>query len=311
VIKGSLSPEDVIKGSPSPEDVIKGSLSPEDMIRGSLSPLGRGKGEGGFEDIGDESDGEILSWQEILIMRDSGLIDFGSHTLYHNRIFTGPEIVDFLGPSYSKRPYDYPAVPAGFEISVIEEESSSFFGMPVYSNDSPMSGRPRFIDDPGFRKECLKYYRERFGNPPSSPLDKGRIGRWEKEMFSFALDYRKRNHLSERFLTIEEMAREIYDNLFLSKKILEERLGRPVNHLCYPFGIWSTLSNDMAKRSGYLSSFCAYIPGKPINRSGDDPYNIVRLKDDYIFRLPGKGRKSLIEIFTLKMKRRLRGQWVY
>jgi hypothetical protein len=67
----------------------------------------------------------------------------------------------------------------------------------------------------------------------------------------------------------------------------------------------------MAKKAGYLSAFCAYIPDKPINKSGGDPCKIVRLKDDYIFRLPGKGRKSLLEIFLRKFRRRLKRESVY
>jgi peptidoglycan/xylan/chitin deacetylase (PgdA/CDA1 family) len=249
---------------------------------------------------GEENDKEILSWQEILIMSDSGLIDFGSHTLYHNRVFTEPEIVDFLGPSYNRSPYDYPAVPAGFEISVLEKEPSEFYGLPIYMSDSLMSGKQRFIDDSEFREVCKKYYREVSG-----------LKRWKKKMFGFCEEYRWRNNLNEGFTTYDDIAEEIFDNLYTSKRTLEERLGKPVTHLCYPFGIWSQLSDEMGKKAGYLSAFCAYIPHRPINKPGNDPYKIVRLKDDYIFRLPGRGRKSLSEIFILKMKRRLKGEGVY
>ncbi len=255
---------------------------------------------------------EILSWQEIKIMKDSRLVDFGSHTLFHHKIFTGPEIVDFVGPSYSRRPYDYPAGPLGFENSMIEEDPSNFFGMPIYSNDSLMAGKPRFIDDPEFRKECIRYYGEKFSNPPLPPLSKGGMGGlWKKELFRFSADYRRRNSLPVRFSAADNTEKEIFDNLHTSKKILEERLEKPVNHLCYPFGIWSELSAEMAKKAGYLSAFCAYIPDRPMNKSGDDPCKIVRLKDDYIFRLPGKGRKSLSEIFLHKFWRRLKGERVY
>lgn len=249
-------------------------------------------------------DKEILSWQEIEIMNDSGLIEFGSHTLYHHKIFTGPDIVDFFGPGYERMPYSYPAVPAGLERAVLEKDPSEFFGMPIYISDSLMAGKQRFIDDQEFRKECMSYYRERL---------KAQDSRFEckKALFRFSALYQRRNKLNHRFLTLEDAANEIYDNLYTSKKILEERLGRAVNHLCYPFGIWSHLSTEMAKKAGLLSAFCSYIPGRQINRYGDDPYKIVRLKDDYIFRLPGRGRKSLLEIFTSKMKRRIKGERVY
>jgi hypothetical protein len=297
------------------KDKVEDSNPPSPPFNSPLSKGGyRGVegGMGGFEDIeGESGDKEILSWQEILVMRDSGLIDFGSHTLYHNRIFTGHKIVDFFGSDYDIRPYDYPAVPHGLEVSIIED-TSKFFGMPIYSNDSIMAGKPRFIDDPELREECMRYYRESFGNPPIPPLVKGgEGGLWKKEMFRFSKEYRKKNSVSEKFTTLEDIAKEIYDNLYESKRIIEERLGKPINHLCYSFGIWSNLSIEMAKKSGFATSFCAYIPGRSTNMPGDDTYKIVRLKDDYIFRLPGKGRKSLSEIFLFKMKRRLKGERVY
>lgn len=247
-----------------------------------------------------DDDKDILSWQEILVMKDSGLIDFGSHTFYHNRAFTEPEIVDFLGPSYNRSPYDYPAVPAGFEISVLEKESSEFYGLPIYMSDSLMSGKQRFIDDPEFREVCKKYYREVSG-----------LKKWKKKMFGFCEEYRWRNNLNEGFTTYDDIAEEIFDNLYTSKRTLEERLGKPVNCLCYPFGIWSQLSDEMVKKADYLSAFCAYIPHRPINKPGSDPYKIVRLKDDYIFRLPGKGRRPLTEILTHKLKRRLNREMIY
>ncbi|MBI5198900.1 MAG: polysaccharide deacetylase family protein [Nitrospirae bacterium] len=254
--------------------------------------------EFGFQS--EENDREILSWQEILVMSGSGLIDFESHTLYHNRVFTEPEIVDFLGPSYSRSSFDCPAVPAGFEISVLEKEPSGFYGLPIYMSNSLMLGKQRFIDDPEFREVCKKYYREVSG-----------LKRWKKKMFGFCEEYRWRNNLKEGFTTYDDIAEEIFDSLYTSKRTLEERLGKPVNHLCYPFGIWSQLSDEMAKKAGYLSAFCAYIPHRPINRTGDDPYKIVRLKDDYIFRLPGKGRRPLTEILTHKLKRRLNRERIY
>ncbi len=104
--------------------------------------------------------------------------------------------------------------------------------------------------------------------------------------------------------TKEEQSSAILFDLTQSKKILEERLNKPIRHLAYPWGIGSKLSQELSKKTGYLTNFWGPIYGIPYNRTGGDPYGLVRLKDDYILRLQGKGRKSLLNIFSYKLKRR-------
>lgn len=95
----------------------------------------------------------------------------------------------------------------------------------------------------------------------------------------------------------------LYD-LTESKRILEERLDKPIQHLAYPYGRGSLLSQALSKKAGYLTNFWGPIPWVPYNKIGSDPYRLVRLKDDYILRLPGKDRKSIWDILTIKYKRR-------
>jgi len=48
-----------------------------------------------------------------------------------------------------------------------------------------------------------------------------------------------------------------------------------------------------------------------INNPGDDSVSNSRIKNDFIFRLPGVGRKSLYSIYKYKIKRRLLGEKVF
>lgn len=95
----------------------------------------------------------------------------------------------------------------------------------------------------------------------------------------------------------------LYD-LKESKKIIEEKLNKPIEHLAYPWGIGSQISQELSQKAGYKTNFWGVLPGIPYNKKGSDPYKLARLKDDYIFRLKGTGRYSLFKIFKEKFKRR-------
>lgn len=106
--------------------------------------------------------------------------------------------------------------------------------------------------------------------------------------------------------TTNEQYNAVLFDLAQSKKILEERLNKPILHLAYPWGIGGKPAQDLSKKAGFLTNFWGPIYRIPYNKIGSNPYKLVRLKDDYIFRLPGKGRKPLFKIFSEKLNRRKR-----
>jgi hypothetical protein len=71
------------------------------------------------------------------------------------------------------------------------------------------------------------------------------------------------------------------------------------------------LAQALSPEAGYLTSFGAEAAGRNSNRVGDSPFGIPRVKDDYIFRLPGEGRRPLLEIFLAKLRRRTRQLDIY
>ena len=61
---------------------------------------------------------------------------------------------------------------------------------------------------------------------------------------------------------------------------------------------------EMAKETGYKAVHWGVSPPKYC-KEYPNINSIARIKDDYIFRLPGKGRRSLAGIFLNKATRRL------
>jgi len=109
-----------------------------------------------------------------------------------------------------------------------------------------------------------------------------------------------------------EISLEIFENLSKAKELIQKKLrGKKVTHLCHPYGIGSEIAIQESKKTGYVTNFWAVISGKPLNQPGNDPFYCSRLKDDYIFRLPGMGRKSLSKILLQKLRRRLGKESLY
>lgn len=119
------------------------------------------------------------------------------------------------------------------------------------------------------------------------------------------------SHTLEHKRIPDMQEKEIFYDLSQSKKILEDRLNKPIEHLAYPYGRGSNISQKISKDTGYLANFWGPVCGIPYNKTDCDPYKLVRLKDDYIFRLPGKERKSLSSIFFKKTYRRIKNKDIY
>ncbi|HDN95238.1 MAG TPA: xylanase [Nitrospirae bacterium] len=69
-------------------------------------------------------------------------------------------------------------------------------------------------------------------------------------------------------------AEELEEELEGSRKIMEERLGRPCTALCWPFGRNNSLSVNIARENGYSLLFTTR---RGIVKKGSDPYDINRI----------------------------------
>lgn len=253
----------------------------------------------------DKSGDPLLNWDEISKMHESGLIDFQSHSLYHHKIFTKPEIVDFFNPSCDQALYDL-VLPYSCEEGFCYSKREKLFGLPIYAHNSLMSGESRYFDDETLRSDCLNFVSENGGR------DFFRHRVWRKTLLKLLEEHKKKYGLNERTATPEERDQEILDNLIKSRRLIEERLNKKiVRHFCFPYGMGSTLCVELSKAAGYVTNFWSYIGGRRTNIPGDDPFYCIRLKNDFILRLPGEGRISLFEIMKFKLKRRLSGELVY
>jgi len=97
----------------------------------------------------------------------------------------------------------------------------------------------------------------------------------------------------------------ILQDLVASRDLLAARLGIDRPHLCLPYGAGNKAIPGLAKEAGFESVFWSRRPDRDTNLPGDDPHRIVRQKHDFLRRMPGRGRRSLLDVYVTKVKRRL------
>lgn len=245
----------------------------------------------------------LCTWAEIQRMHESGVIDFQSHTMYHSLIFTSPVIDDFMNPSFECYMKNF-NVPLFQDAGIDNIERNADLGMLIYKNEPRFSDKLRYFDDEELRKKCVDYVRINGGESYFKKKN------WRKGLLGIVGEYRNKYGELGHYESEEEQKEILYKDLCESKQTIEEKLsGKIVNHICYPWWVGSDLSIKISKKAGYLTNFWGMVPERRSrNRIGDDPYRVSRLLgDEFIFRLPGVGRKSLLEIIEKKITLNYKG----
>jgi peptidoglycan/xylan/chitin deacetylase (PgdA/CDA1 family) len=258
----------------------------------TLDDLEPGQGAGALLDR-EEGPEAFLLWEEIEELARSGLFDVQSHSLSHARVHVSPQLAGFMSPE-ARRGY------GPLDVPLIQQDGRELFapelplGTPLLRSEPRLSESLRFLEDEGVREACVARVAE---EGEGFFYRKG----WERELRRIAA----RRHLAGRLEAPEDRERAIRRELAESKRLIEERIGRPAIHLCYPWHVAGPTARRLAREAGYRTAFCGKVQGVPITLAGGDPQAIARVGEDYVELLPGRGRSDLASILRLKLARRL------
>jgi peptidoglycan/xylan/chitin deacetylase (PgdA/CDA1 family) len=243
----------------------------------------------------EKGDGAFLSWEEIDSLSRSGLFDFQSHTLTHARIHTAPRVTGFLTPELR---HGY----AAMDVPVIEVDGKDRLahelplGTPLLRSESRTSESLRFYEDADIRRACVDTVAEEGEGFFARGDWQGRLRR--------LVD---RRPIGGREETSAQRDAALVSELAGAKRLIEERTGRPVLHICYPWHVAGPTVQRLARDTGYRTAFMGKVPGTPITLTGGDPMRIARIGEDYVELLPGRGRADLGQVLRRKWQRRRRG----
>jgi len=248
----------------------------------------------------DSSDNTLCNWREIKEMYSTGFVNIESHTLFHREIFRNLNIIDYITPNVTFVPYNFKGSPY-YSLDNLGKtiEPNDFIGLPLFESAPLMIAGPKIKISPEFITKCKEIYLDTSKNNYD----------WKSAIKSYVDEQSNRN---KYFSSKPDSKEDAFQDLKIARELIQKNLdGNAGNHLCLPWTKGNTETIKICKELDIKSCFWGILDSKKINKPGDDPYYISRIKNDFIFRLPGISRKSFYSIYKYKLQRRLSGEKIY
>lgn len=181
----------------------------------------------------------FLNWDEIKALDESRVMDIQSHSMSHNFYFHTNKIIDIYE---GQKKYDWIpwfTHPERKPFYLTEDQTTyTPVGYPIFEFTRALKVR-RYFPDQGFIDQCINSFKLKEKNQTANQATK----------------YLK--IFPGRFETDQEMEDRYTYELFKSKSILEERLNKKIDFLCWPGGGYNELSINLSQAAGYKASTIA------------------------------------------------------
>lgn len=212
-------------------------IDPSKEIRPNLNDVWSGKIENS-----DLQDKGFLNWSEILLMHQSGLVDFQSHSMSHNWYFTNNYLIDIYNSnSYNKYYWINWYLSPQSKYRYVSEDHSKLIplGYPVFTYGRSLGIR-RYFPNHDFIQHIM--------NCETINKDKQTetIRKFNKKLIN------KEYHGSLE--TDQQMIDRYIYELKESKILIEQKLRKSVDFLCWPGGAYNNISLAISEIVGYKAS---------------------------------------------------------
>ncbi len=253
----------------------------------------------------------FLSWEEMRIMEESGVMDIQSHTMSHTKYTVSDRLIGFhrfvTGDSsgYHRPGSDnyhlvwnrFPSLKPGY----IEEPQAERLlppGYPIFESRPALMARQVEINQ-GFIDYCVEAARDfKFDEYSSEKMFDRVRPEYEK--------YRGSGTLIVRSESEDEYERRVREEIVGSKRIIETNLNKTVEFLCWPYGENNETLHQMALEAGYLMTTTGKSPGVakddltriPVRMGMDFSSTAKRMKTKFKLRA-FSGKSPYSELLTL------------
>ncbi len=274
--------------------------TPASGLRPNMDDVAAGRLSAGQLAQQDPEDRDVCTWDELRAMQDSGVVEVECHTHLHQRLFAAVEEAVGVVLSGSLRtasdavfsPYlDVKSEPAALP-------PDAYLGYPLYPTVPLMSGQAAWSLPEAAAAEVAAAFREL--RALHDEADAARA-------VAASRVFRQCGRHAQR-LSADAVAGRIHADLAASQQALRTQLRLPGAgvHLCLPFTIGGGVAVRAARALGFRSVLWGAAQ-RPTNLAGQDPFETSRVKNDFIWRLPGSGRRSLLGLYLEKATRRVAG----
>lgn len=229
---------------------------------------------GGSPDGADVSQSGFMNWAELARLDRSGVLDVQSHSLTHTWYFTSPTIEDVYAPSNAAR-YPWMAWNARPERKpfYLTEDQSEFVacGTPIFEHEKSLIAR-RFIPDASAVDAVVSAIANKGG------ANFGTGEGWRGRLRKLVEDVTGDSDFPGAFESDTDYENRVRDELGGSRSIIERKLGKTVDFLCWPGGGVNDTAKRIAAEVGYKSwTLPSSAQPEKRNRPGSDPQEIKRL----------------------------------
>ena len=181
-------------------------------------------------------------------MEESGVIDIQSHAASHTWYFKNDTVIDFWGPNAKQYPWmawnkdlsQKPFYMGENQYSIVEP------GTPIYEFEKSLCVK-KFIPSEAIASEMSAYVVENGGDDIFTNT------KWKRSLLEKYYGVNKKYSPESRFETEDERRTRTYVELSDSKKVLEEKLNKTIDFICWPGGGYDQLTLDVARDAGFKS----------------------------------------------------------
>jgi peptidoglycan/xylan/chitin deacetylase (PgdA/CDA1 family) len=232
----------------------------------------------------------LCSWKEIKEMHESGAIDFQAHSMYHHTIYISPKIIDYVTPKTNFVFLQEAFFPVLTKDTGAQLPDSLLLGTPIYESDYRYRRKARYFDSLDLRSACQNFVNENGGHSFFAN------NRWRKKLDSYVNEIFSEFKKNTRYENQDERRKAIRKDLRSTKLAIEKKLsGKKVRHFCFPWFTADEATVNISGEEGYVTNYWGgFIP--EFAQRNKNPVPISRVNPVYIYRLPGRHRKSLREV---------------
>jgi peptidoglycan/xylan/chitin deacetylase (PgdA/CDA1 family) len=247
-----------------------------------------------------EADQPLCSWEELIVMERSGVFDIQSHSLTHSRIFTGNQLMDFINPWFDTYFYKNINLPVYRDEPAEAPVRTLRFGRPIYATVSRLSGHPRLLENSRLVEQLEAHVQQNGAERFFERAD------WRRELEKLHYDLLEQCQPAFEYETRDETEAALRKEMAESKRLLEGRLEKEIDHLCYPWYQGSPPSDRIAAECGYRAVYYGLEYAENSDKKNVHPHQVRRISEEYLHCLPGRGQSSVPRVWADKVYQSVR-----